>query len=291
MILMNLKDDRSEKIQYNNSDYPIFIRRGLLSQYPNRTVPIHWHDDIELTLVFDGEVNCNVNGITTKIQKGEGFIVNARQMHCTLPNPKEECYFVCVLLHPMLLCPTPAYEQDFILPVIHNDSMPFVFLDPNTPWQQDIIEQIYFIDQCKEQSAMPLKIQSAFSMIWSLLYENLPPENSIPASKNGDLMTVRNMVSFIQKHYTQKITLSDIALSGAVGQSKCCKLFSKYFRQTPNTYLNQYRLNKSLELLRNQDMSVTEIALSVGFSGASYYAEIFRKCFGKSPTEFRKDYC
>ena len=98
------------------------------------------------------------------------------------------------------------------------------------------------------------------------------------------------MVGFIQKNYTRKISLKEIALSGAVGQSKCCKLFAKYFGQTPNTYLNQYRLNKSLEYLQNSDLPITEIALSVGFSGASYYTELFRKCFGKSPTEFRKDY-
>ena len=97
------------------------------------------------------------------------------------------------------------------------------------------------------------------------------------------------MIGFIQKNYTRRISLKEIALSGAVGQSKCCKLFAKYLGQTPNTYLNRYRLNKSLEFLRNGDMSITEIALSVGFGGASYYAEIFRKCFGKSPTEFRRN--
>ena len=104
-------------------------------------------------------------------------------------------------------------------------------------------------------------------------------------SYSSDLTIIRDMVGFIQKNYTQKISLDDIALSGAVGQSKCCKLFAKYFRQTPNNYLNGYRLNKSLELLCDDDMSVTEIALSVGFGGASYYAELFRKCFGKCPTE------
>ncbi|MBD5384446.1 MAG: AraC family transcriptional regulator [Ruminococcaceae bacterium] len=36
-------------------------------------------------------------------------------------------------------------------------------------------------------------------------------------------------------------------------------------------------------------MPVTESALSVGFGGASYYAELFRKCFGQSPTEYRKN--
>lgn len=289
MILVELRDDRSEKIQYNTSDYPIFIRRCFLSQYPNYAAPIHWHDDIELIAVSDGEMDYNVNGNTIKLRKGEGIFVNARQMHFGFSASKAECYFVCILLHPMLLCPTFSYEQDFVLPVIHNSGAPFIFLDSNVHWQQTILEQIYFMNQSEGQKTMPLKVQSAFSVIWSLLYENLPLENHTANPQGGDLTAVRNMVGFIQKNYTGKISLKEIACSGAVGQSKCCKLFAKYFKQTPNTFLNRYRLNKSLELLRSNDMSVTEIALSVGFSGASYYAEIFRKWFGKSPTEFRKE--
>ena len=83
--------------------------------------------------------------------------------------------------------------------------------------------------------------------------------------------------------------MKDIAASGAVGQSKCCKLFSSYLHQTPNEYLTAYRLNKGCELLCNTDRTVVEIALEVGFSGASYFAEIFRKVFGQSPTEYRHE--
>ena len=95
------------------------------------------------------------------------------------------------------------------------------------------------------------------------------------------------MVGFIQKNYKKKISLAEIAASGAVGESKCCRLFAKYFSQSPNQYLNQYRLNKSLDLLLNTDLPITEIALCTGFSGASYYAEMFRRWMGKSPREYR----
>lgn len=287
-VLMELKDDRSEKVQYSDTAYPIYIRRGILSHYPNYTAPSHWHDDIELIAILDGEMDYNVNGEITTLRKGQGIWVNARQMHFGFSDSKTECDFICILLHPMLLCATPAYEQNFVLPVIRNHGAPFVFLDPNIHWQKAILEQIYYMDQSKGQKTAPLKVQSSFSVIWYLLYENIPPENHIVNTKSNDLTATRNMVGFIQKNYTRKISLKEIALSGAVGQSKCCKLFAKYFGQTPNTYLNQYRLNKSLEHLQNSDMSITEIALSVGFSGASYYTEIFRKYFGKSPTEFRK---
>ena len=286
-VLIELKDDRSEKIPYDSSDYPIYIRRGILSRYPNYAAPSHWHDDIELIAVLDGEMDYNVNGEVVTLRKCQGIFVNSRQIHFGFSNSRTECEFVCIILHPMLLCTAPAFERDFVLPVIHNGCAPFVFLDPNTCWQRAVLEQVRLIYQSKGQKTMPLKVQSSFSAIWSLLYENLPQKEYTANSKSGDLTAARDMVGFIQKNFARRVSLQEIARAGAVGQSKCCKLFAKYFGQSPNTYLNQYRLNKSLDLLRDSDMSVTEIALTVGFSGASYYAEVFRKYFGESPTEYR----
>ena len=96
------------------------------------------------------------------------------------------------------------------------------------------------------------------------------------------------MARFIQENYMEKISLADIAAAGAVGQSKCCKLFARFFFQSPTMNLTQHRLSKSMELLLNTDLPIIEIALSVGFGSASYYTETFRKWMGKTPSEFRK---
>ena len=85
------------------------------------------------------------------------------------------------------------------------------------------------------------------------------------------------------------IRAQSIAQAGAVGQSKCCRLFHRYISQTPNAYLTQYRLNQSLWFLKNTDTSITEIAQLTGFSGSSYYAEAFRKWAHKSPSAYRKE--
>lgn len=136
---------------------------------------------------------------------------------------------------------------------------------------------------------MYLLIRDSFvpEKIWSLIYK----ESKISVStkrKTGDFTILKNMIGYIQKFYCQKITLDDIAKAGAVGQSKCCKLFAKYIGTTPNTYLIQYRLHQSFWYLKNTNMTITEVAQTVGFSGSSYYAEIFRKWCNKSPSEYRK---
>ena len=142
------------------------------------------------------------------------------------------------------------------------------------------------IYSAKDDKTAPIKITSLFLKIWSLIYENSKIA-SLSKVHNDDLTIIKNMVGYIQKFYCDKITLSDIAASGAVGQSKCCKLFDRYIGFTPNAYLIKYRLNQSVWYLKNTDMTITEIAQAVGFSGSSYYAEAFRKWYGVSPSGYR----
>ena len=173
-----------------------------------------------------------------------------------------------------------------MLPVLYNRNAAYIKLNTNILWQKNIFENIKVMYSEKGKRTAALKIQNLFSDVWIQLYENIPSENR-QKKQNTDLSVLRNMIGFIQQNYTARITLADIAASGAVGQSKCCKLFAKYIRQSPNLYLTHYRLDKSTFLLKSTDMTVTEVAATVGFNGSSYYAEAFRKWCGKSPTEYR----
>ena len=117
---LDLKDDRSENISYDDTEYPIYIRRFCLSSYPNYAAPSHWHDDIEWILILDGSMEYNVNGTLIKLKAGEGIFVNSRQMHFGFSTTHQECDFICILLHPMTLCLTPGIERNYIVPVVQN---------------------------------------------------------------------------------------------------------------------------------------------------------------------------
>ncbi|MDO4260880.1 MAG: AraC family transcriptional regulator [Eubacteriales bacterium] len=285
-----LNDDRSERVPYTCPGYPIHVTKSRLCDYPNYTAPSHWHDDMEFIVVLSGQMDYSVNGTVVTLREGEGIVVNARQMHFGFSAARASCEFLCILLHPELLCSVSSLEQDFVLPVLQNGSAPFALLHPGCPWQERILKELFSMyDASLEGGAAPLKIQSSFAAVWALLYEHLPVQKTPSDYPGADLAIMKNMVGYIQKHYAEKLTLADIAAAGAVGQSKCCKLFQKYVQQTPVLYLNQHRLSKSVGLLRSTDLSVTEIALSVGFRSASYYAESFRKWCGKSPTAFKNE--
>lgn len=287
MHSIDLRDNRSEKVHYDFEDHPIYIRKAQLSSYNNFEAPPHWHDDIEFIAVLQGEMSYNINGEIIDIGQNEGVFVNSRQLHYGFSKSKTECEFICVLLHPLMLCVTQAVEQKFIVPMLKNQNAPYIKLSANTPWQKEILGGIISIYNAKDAVSAPLVISSLFLRIWSLIYENT--EFSESSKKcSSDLTILKNMVGYIQSFYCEKVTLNDIAAAGAVGQSKCCKLFDKYIGIAPNAYLIQYRLNQSIWYLKNTDMTITEIAQAVGFLGSSYYAEAFRKWCGKSPSEYRK---
>lgn len=137
------------------------------------------------------------------------------------------------------------------------------------------------------KDASELRIQSLFFDIWDALFQH---QQILEYStvRNHHLSALKDMVSYIQEHYRENVRLSDIAGAGRVGKTTCCTIFRKFINQTPNAYLTEYRLQKSVEMLISSDRTVAEICYEVGFSGPSYFTETFRKNFGCSPNSYRK---
>ena len=66
-------------------------------------------------------------------------------------------------------------------------------------------------------------------------------------------------------------------------------MFKQYLNMSPIDYLNSFRLEKGMELLRQTDLSITEISSACGFSSPSYFAERFLMAKGCTPTQYRRD--
>lgn len=288
MTYPTIKPDRSERVLYNRADFPAYVRKGQLSAYPNYTAESHWHDDIELILILSGEMHYNINGDIILLKEGEGVFVNARQLHFGFSDNRRDCVFLCVLLHPILLCSSQTVEQSFVNPLLSNEHLSFYHLTDSAPWEQAILSAIREIYAIRNDTVAALKIQRAFLDIWIALCENVISIQKEPRSKNYQLSALKDMLSFIHQQYGSKIYLEDIAASGKMGKTGCCALFKNCLNKTPNEYLTELRLRKAMALLKTTDMTILEISYEVGFSGASYFAETFRKFYHCTPGEYRK---
>jgi len=290
MFEIDLKNDNSEQIHYNLPNLPVFISRNKIKTIHDITVECHWHEDIEFVLNISGKFGFVVNGEIIYLDKGEGILINSKKTHYGFSCGEIENDFICVIMHPDIISVNKYMEQTFVKPIINNN-IPYIHLKKDIPWTAEIYNHIYDINKSFEQKekSSALTIQSIFYKIWSLLYENMQLhddlQNDLEISR---LNTLKDMISFVHSRYGEKITLADIAKAGNVCQSRCCDIFKDYMHQSPIGYLTSYRIGKGLTLLEKTVAPITEIALSVGFNGTSYFAETFKKQFSCSPSEYRK---
>ena len=96
------------------------------------------------------------------------------------------------------------------------------------------------------------------------------------------------ILSYIYSHYSEPISLDEIAAAGKVCRNKCCQIFRRYLCQSPIDFLNHYRLEVSCHLLNTTKMSIAEICTACGFNHQSYYSKIFLRTYHCTPRDFRK---
>lgn len=121
-------------------------------------------------------------------------------------------------------------------------------------------------------------------IIRSLLGENYDMRSVSTNERIGRVQT------FIELHCGEKISVSDLAKNANMSVSNFNRLFTKEVGASPKNYLNSVRLNKSLNLLRRNDFSVSEIAVQCGFSSLSHFSAAFHKEYNMSPSEYREKY-
>lgn len=187
-----------------------------------------------------------------------------------------------------LLCFSRTIEQKYVEPVLTSEHINYYRLTPENLWEADILSSIQDVYDACGDKVFELKVQRAFCNIWINLCENILLLESDNSCKNHHLSSLKNMISYINLNYREKITLQDVASAGKVGKTTCCYIFKKYVNKTPNLFLTDLRLRKGVELLNDTDMTVLEISYEVGFSGASYFTETFRNYYGYTPSEYRK---
>ncbi|MGN0728693.1 AraC family transcriptional regulator [Treponema sp.] len=281
--------DLSENVAYNDPSFPAYITRGFLSFYPDLRGCTHWHEDWEFIVVVSGAEVYNVNGNLIRLEEGDAIFVNSRQIHYGFSEDGKDCEFVCILLNPSLLCANKTFDEKFVKPFVYNINCPFIKLSKKIPWQKKAVKLLMEIYARKDSGTWQFVVQRNFFSLFELIYSNADVSIEVPAKNSSGLNALKLMMVFIQDNYKKKILLDDIASAGFCCKSKCSSLFTQYLKESPITYLIKYRLKISTELLCKTDIPITEIAYECGFSGTSYFCEMFHRYYQTTALEFRKN--
>ena len=100
---------------------------------------------------------------------------------------------------------------------------------------------------------------------------------------------VSRMLDYINKNLSQSISLDDICAHVHVSRYYLCHMFKKTVGMTVFEYILSRRLSIARRYLLDTDMTLSQIASSVGFSSFSYFSKAFREYEGMTPSKFRSD--
>ena len=103
------------------------------------------------------------------------------------------------------------------------------------------------------------------------------------------VLRLSQAISFIELNYTETIALEDIVEAACMSKSSLLRWFQQCYKTSPLRYLRDHRLSKASDRLRQTKDSITDIALSVGFSDSNYFGRAFQQHYGLSPREYRRE--
>lgn len=131
-----------------------------------------------------------------------------------------------------------------------------------------------------------IQIQRAFLKIIYILCKKNDENKKVFSTRKEKI--VEKIKDYIHENYFQPITISQIACELNYERTYISKIFKEITEVSVIDYLINYRIQKSVILLRSTDKSMTEIAFDCGFSDSNSYYVRFKSKVGCSPFQYRK---
>ncbi len=150
---------------------------------------------------------------------------------------------------------------------------------------EEIEENIMILAEKKNWEPMERDSKSELKILCEIKGDE-NPDLETPQNKKIH-PTIQKILLYVGKNYSTDITVYEIAELFRLNESYLSALFKKEIGINLNSYIHRYRLYRAMELLKNSDLRINEIAYKVGYQNPSYFTEQFKKIYDTTPSEIR----
>lgn len=122
-----------------------------------------------------------------------------------------------------------------------------------------------------------------YSLLAFLIEENA---GSLPNRTRSGTEHVQRACDYIAAHYAEAISVEDIAIHLGICRSQLYRIFKQHTAMSPQKYLTEFRIRQACNLMAKRQMSVKDVAFSVGFEDPLYFSTVFKASIGKNPSQY-----
>ncbi|MBR5313878.1 MAG: AraC family transcriptional regulator [Clostridia bacterium] len=275
----------NEIVQRGTEDFP-FALFHVDSGHSKYNMSAHWHSEIEIVRILEGEFHITLNNVSYVAKKGDVVFINSETVHQGIP---KDCVYECIVFHAEYLYRENFDTRSFIKSLLDREFTVNEYFTSQNCELVGIINSIFDAIISKTPS-YKFRVIAAMYNMFAIIFEQKLYSGNI--GKDSDLndkniAKLKKVLSFIRENYDKPITLEMIASEVNMSPKYLGSFFKSMTEKTPIDYLIEYRIEKAARKLRLSDMSVTDIAYSCGFSDLSYFIKTFKSIKGSSPGKFR----
>ncbi len=234
--------------------------------------PAHIHEDIELVLVKKGQGTAFCDGRKYELWDNVFFLAFPNQVH-----RYEDCspgeYLIFIIKPTDLL----GYENIFLGGVPKTSVWRYGENDRGIEYLANEIVVEY------ENNGLTTVVKAYLTALFGKLFNNYEIEKN-----RENRNTVLRILQYCKSHFTEEITVGDVARNLHISKSSVSHIFSNRLSMSFCDYINSLRLSEAVQLLKNKNYSMTEISSMSGFPTIRTFNRAFRKQYGTSPSEYRK---
>ncbi len=251
-------------------------RSFLCSISTNLNYPPHLHKQFELMYVLSGEITVTINNETKELFPGDIAVSFPNTIH-SLKTPGDSR--ILLMIFDSYLADIPSVN-----PLKKKPLSAFIAADrlhKDIPYCMNALLNIPKPYEAGSDSSL---VKGYLTVILCRLLENL----ELTQGQADDLNLVHQVLVYIDEHFTDPLTLEQIA--GKLNTSKyyLSRIFHNQFHTSFNLYLNNQRIRMAKYLLSSTDLSVTEISFQSGFESMRTFYRAFNGICNITPVRYRK---
>ncbi|MCM8710731.1 AraC family transcriptional regulator [Clostridium sp. SYSU_GA19001] len=260
------------------------------------SVTEHHHNYIEMTYVYSGKCHQIINGKHITLNKGEVCILDTNVLHSIIPADENDIIINCMMsknyLDNILLSRLSGNDllSSFFIRAIYqsNDFNDYIIFNSGkseklTNLMEDVLCEFFDKSLCSDEVINSYMI-IIFSELVRIFAENTNSQNY----NNLRNTKISDIILYIENN-CKNATLASTAEHFHFHPNYLSSIIKKFIGRKFTHILQEAKLKKAGILLKNSDMSVAEIAREIGYENTNFFYDIFKRHYGCTPTEYRKN--
>jgi len=283
----------------NNSHHKsLFINEHI---FEKAQAEFHRHEYMQINYVSEGSGYCEFEDGIARFTQGSCFIIPPYVPHRIITGENVDNVKICEIEFMFDFVFPPSHEiedmeaySDFIclgLPDSNEReySKHIINLDGNTREKVEIIINDALDEYNNTRAGFETALRSLILYLLTILGRAYTGnENTFSDRYKKHRSDILKTIDYIHLNYEKNITLGEMSRLINYSTSYFSTLFKSVTSKSYIEYLNHYRIKKAMELLKNTDMRVIDVASSVGFENVSNFNRLFKKLIGMSPRDYKK---